>query len=43
MTMAVAGDLLLLKSVGKNQQHSASLTAVVVWEPLVSLGALLII
>jgi hypothetical protein len=40
MTMAIAGDFffLLLKSVGENQQHGASQTAIVVWEPLVSLG-----
>jgi hypothetical protein len=43
MTMAIAGDFLLLKSVGENQQHSASQTSIVVWESLVSLGALLVI
>ena len=40
--MEIAGDFLLLKSVGEIQQHSASQTASVVWEPLISLGALLV-
>ena len=31
MTMPIAGDFLFLKSVGENQQHSASQTAIVVW------------
>jgi hypothetical protein len=43
MTMAFAGDFVLLKSVGENQQHRASQTVIVVWEPLISLGALLVI
>jgi len=41
--MTIARDFLLLKSVGENQQHSASQTAIVVWEQLVSLGDLLVI
>jgi len=41
--MTIAGDFLFIKFVGENQQHSASRTAIVVWEQLVSLGALLVI
>ena len=41
--MTVTADFLRIKTVGENQQHSASQSAIVVWEQLVSLEALLVI